>query len=187
MLFRGAVCLAFGLVVDGFAPAAPAAQALTSLSAKNGLKVQMDSFIQRQWADKDTDRPFFEPGDTVAVGCEIVEGSTKRIQVYQGIVIGRSGEGFTETFTVRKMASGVGVERVFPLYAPLIKSLTIVRRGSLSGKASRIPEKKRGLAYVMKQEEAKEAAKEAAKEVAAAAAAATAAAAVAEAPAEEMA
>src|SRR6476619_6206176 len=96
--------------------------------------------------------PDFEPGDTVIVNVKVVEGERTRIQAYEGVCIGRSGHGVNENFTVRKISYGEGVERVFPLYAPMIDSIKLVRRGKvrraklyylrgLRGKKARIGEK----------------------------------------------
>ena len=95
--------------------------------------------------------PDFEPGDTVIVNVKVVEGERSRIQAYEGVCIGRSGHGLNESFTVRKISYGEGVERVFPLLAPMIDSIKLVRRGKvrraklyylrgLRGKAARISE-----------------------------------------------
>ena len=95
--------------------------------------------------------PDFGPGDTVLVNVKVVEGDKSRIQAYEGVCIGRSGHGLNENFTVRKISYGEGVERVFPLYAPMIDSITVVRRGKvrraklyylrgLRGKKARISE-----------------------------------------------
>ena len=95
--------------------------------------------------------PDFAPGDTLVVNVKIVEGERTRIQAYEGVCIGRSGHGVNESFTVRKISYGEGVERVFPLYAPMIDSIKLVRRGKvrraklyylrgLRGKAARIAE-----------------------------------------------
>ena len=95
--------------------------------------------------------PQFGPGDTVLVNVKVVEGERTRVQAYEGVCIGRSGSGLNENFTVRKISYGEGVERVFPLYAPLIDSITVVRRGKvrraklyylrgLRGKSARIVE-----------------------------------------------
>ena len=95
--------------------------------------------------------PDFEPGDTVIVNVKVVEGERTRIQAYEGVCIGRSGHGINESFTVRKISYGEGVERVFPLLAPMIDSIKLVRRGKvrraklyylrgLRGKAARISE-----------------------------------------------
>jgi large subunit ribosomal protein L19 len=96
--------------------------------------------------------PDFSPGDTVLVNVKVVEGERTRIQAYEGVCIGRAGSGLNENFTVRKISYGEGVERVFPLYSPMIDSIKIVRRGKvrraklyylrgLRGKAARIAEK----------------------------------------------
>ena len=96
--------------------------------------------------------PPFEPGDTVMVNVKVVEGERTRIQAYEGVCIGRSGSGINENFTVRKISYGEGVERVFPLYSPLVDSIKVVRRGKvrraklyylrgLRGKSARIVEK----------------------------------------------
>ena len=96
--------------------------------------------------------PDFAPGDTVIVNVKVVEGERSRIQAYEGVCIGRAGSGLNENFTVRKISYGEGVERVFPLYAPMIDSIKIVRRGKVRraklyylrgrrGKAARITEK----------------------------------------------
>jgi large subunit ribosomal protein L19 len=75
--------------------------------------------------------PDFGPGDTVLVNVKVVEGERSRIQAYEGVCIGRSGRGLHENFTVRKISYGEGVERVFPLYAPMIDSIKVVRRGKV--------------------------------------------------------
>jgi large subunit ribosomal protein L19 len=96
--------------------------------------------------------PDFAPGDTVLVNVKVVEGDRTRIQAYEGVCIGRSGAGLNESFTVRKISYGEGVERVFPLYSPMIDSLEVVRRGKVRraklyylrarrGKKARIGEK----------------------------------------------
>lgn len=96
-----------------------------------------------------TDIPDFKPGDTVRVHVKVVEGSRERIQVFEGIVISRRGGGIRESFTVRRVSYGIGVERVFPLHSPRIAQIEVVRRGrvrraklyylrNLSGKAARI-------------------------------------------------
>ena len=97
--------------------------------------------------------PDFQPGDTLQVNVKVVEGERSRIQAYEGVCIGRSGSGLNENFTVRKISYGEGVERVFPLYSPLVDSIKVVRRGKvrraklyylrgLRGKSARIVEKK---------------------------------------------
>ncbi|MEM7424750.1 MAG: 50S ribosomal protein L19 [Pseudomonadota bacterium] len=75
--------------------------------------------------------PVFNPGDTVKVNVRVVEGTRERIQAYEGVCIGRSGGGLNESFTVRKISYGEGVERVFPIYSPLIDSIEVVRRGKV--------------------------------------------------------
>src|SRR5438046_10189164 len=74
--------------------------------------------------------PDFEPGDTVIVNVKVVEGERTRIQAYEGVCIGRSGHGLNESFTVRKISYGQGVQRVFPLLAPMIGAIKLVRRGT---------------------------------------------------------
>ncbi len=96
--------------------------------------------------------PDFQPGDTVIVNVKVVEGERSRVQAYEGVCIGRAGGGLNENFTVRKISYGEGVERVFPLYSPMINSIKIVRRGKvrraklyylrgLRGKSARITER----------------------------------------------
>ena len=96
--------------------------------------------------------PDFAPGDTVLVNVKVVEGDRSRVQAYEGVCIGRSGGGLNENFTVRKISYGEGVERVFPLYSPMIDSIKVVRRGKVRraklyylrgrrGKSARIIEK----------------------------------------------
>jgi large subunit ribosomal protein L19 len=96
-----------------------------------------------------TDLPEFRPGDTVRVHVKVVEGQRERIQLFEGVVIKRRGGGISETFTVRKISYGVGVERAFPVHSPKIEKLEVVRRGrvrraklyylrNLRGKAARI-------------------------------------------------
>jgi large subunit ribosomal protein L19 len=75
--------------------------------------------------------PDFQPGDTVIVNVKIIEGEKSRVQAYEGVCIGRAGSGLNENFTVRKISYGEGVERVFPLYAPMIDSIKVVRRGKV--------------------------------------------------------
>ena len=100
-----------------------------------------------------TDIPAFRAGDTVKVHVRVVEGNRSRIQVFQGIVIRRSGGGVRETFTVRKVSFGVGVERTFPVHTPVVDRIEVVTRGdvrraklyylrSLRGKAAKIKEKR---------------------------------------------
>ena len=75
--------------------------------------------------------PDFQPGDTLIVNVKVVEGDRTRVQAYEGVCIGRSGGGLNESFTVRKISYGEGVERVFPLYSPMIDSIQVVRRGKV--------------------------------------------------------
>src|ERR1700732_3902387 len=75
--------------------------------------------------------PDFGPGDTVLVNVKVVEGDRTRVQAYEGVCIGRSGGGLNENFTVRKISYGEGVERVFPLYSPMVDSIRVVRRGQV--------------------------------------------------------
>jgi large subunit ribosomal protein L19 len=101
-----------------------------------------------------SDIPDFRPGDTVRVHVKVREGQRERIQVFEGIVIRRRGSGISETYTVRKVSYGVGVERTFPLHSPKVDKIEVVRRGKvrraklyylrgLSGKAARIKEIRR--------------------------------------------
>jgi large subunit ribosomal protein L19 len=96
--------------------------------------------------------PDFQPGDTVVVNVKVKEGERSRVQAYEGVCIARAGSGFQESFTVRKISYGEGVERVFPLYSPMIDSIKLVRRGKVRraklyylrdrrGKSARIAER----------------------------------------------
>ena len=100
-----------------------------------------------------TDVPAFAAGDTVRVNVRVVEGNRERVQAFQGVVIARSGDGVRETFTVRKISFGVGVERTFPVHSPIIATIDVVTRGDvrraklyylrdLRGKAAKIKEKR---------------------------------------------
>jgi len=97
--------------------------------------------------------PSFRPGDTLKVHVKVVEGSRTRVQVFQGVVIARQGGGVSETFTIRKVSFGVGVERTFPVHAPTIEKIEVVTRGqvrraklyylrNLRGKAAKIKERR---------------------------------------------
>ncbi|MCX2695227.1 MULTISPECIES: 50S ribosomal protein L19 [Ochrobactrum] len=97
--------------------------------------------------------PDFQPGDSVRVQVRVTEGTRTRVQAYEGVCIARSGAGINENFTVRKISYGEGVERVFPVYSPIVEGVEVVRRGKvrraklyylrgLTGKAARIAEKK---------------------------------------------
>src|ERR1700744_5645024 len=116
----------------------------------NLLKQIEDEQVAKLTAGKEI--PEFQPGDTVIVNVKIVEGERTRVQAYEGVCIARSGGGLHESFTVRKISYGEGVERVFPLYSPMIDSIKVVRRGkvrraklyylrNLRGKSARIVEK----------------------------------------------
>ena len=98
-----------------------------------------------------TDIPSFRPGDTVRVHAKVVEGSRERIQVFEGVVIARKGQGISEMYTVRKISGGIGVERTFPIHTPRVDKIEVVRYGkvrraklyylrALQGKAARIKE-----------------------------------------------
>jgi large subunit ribosomal protein L19 len=100
-----------------------------------------------------TDLPEFGPGDEVKVHVKVVEGNKERVQIFQGNVIRRQGSGVAETYTVRKVSYGVGVERTFPLHAPTVARLEVVRKGDVrraklyylrdrTGKAAKIKEKR---------------------------------------------
>ncbi len=100
------------------------------------------------------DLPSFRPGDTLKVFVKVIEGTRERVQLFEGVVIKRRGGGISETFTVRKISNGVGVERAFPLHSPKIDKIEVTRRGKvrraklyylreLRGKAARIKEVRR--------------------------------------------
>ena len=100
-----------------------------------------------------TDVPQFRAGDTLKVHVNIIEGKNSRVQVFQGFVLGRQGDGIRETFTVRKVSFGVGVERTFPVHSPIIEKIEVVTKGdvrraklyymrALRGKAAKIKEKR---------------------------------------------
>jgi large subunit ribosomal protein L19 len=113
----------------------------------------MHAFIETQKEWLRSDIPAFRPGDTVRVNVRVKEGDKERTQAFEGVVLARKGSGVSETFTVRKISNGVGVERIFPVHSPMIGDLTVVRRGRvrraklyylrhLTGKATRIKERK---------------------------------------------
>ena len=115
----------------------------------NLLKQIEQEQIEKLTANKEI--PDFGPGDTVIVNVKVVEGERSRLQAYEGVCIARSGGGINQSFTVRKISYGEGVERVFPLYSPLVDSIKVVRRGKvrraklyylrgLRGKKARITE-----------------------------------------------
>ena len=100
------------------------------------------------------DVPDFRPGDTVRVHAKVVEGERERIQLFDGVFIQRRGAGISETYTVRKISNGVGVERTFPVHTPRVAKIEVLREGKvrraklfylrdLHGKAARIPERRR--------------------------------------------
>lgn len=112
----------------------------------NIIKMITDEYLK-------SDLPEFRPGDTVKVHVKVVEGEKERIQVYEGVVIKRQGGGATESFTVRRVAYGVVVERTFPIHSPRIDKIEVIRQGrvrraklyylkELTGKAARIRDKK---------------------------------------------
>ena len=113
----------------------------------------MHPFIetQKQWLRANV--PPFRPGDTLRVNVRVREGDKERLQAFEGVCIARRGSGVSETFTVRKVSNGVGVERIFPVHSPMLADINVVRRGRvrraklyylrhLTGKATRIREKK---------------------------------------------
>lgn len=113
----------------------------------------MHAFIETQKDYMRTDIPPFRPGDTLRVNVRVKEGEKERLQAFEGVCIARRGSGVSETFTVRKVSNGVGVERIFPVHSPMIGDIAVVRRGQvrraklyylrqLSGKATRIRAKK---------------------------------------------
>jgi large subunit ribosomal protein L19 len=106
---------------------------------------------QKEWLRSDI--PAFRPGDTLHVNVRVKEGDKERIQAFEGVCIARRGSGVSETFTVRKISNGVGVERIFPVHSPMLESIIVVRRGrvrraklyylrQLTGKATRIRERR---------------------------------------------
>ena len=114
-------------------------------------KLNIIEFLEREQLRSDI--PDFRPGDTVRVHAKIVEGTRERIQMFEGVVIARQGSGVRETFTVRRISYGIGVERMFPVHSPRIEKIDVVRKGivrraklyylrKLTGKAARIKEKR---------------------------------------------
>jgi large subunit ribosomal protein L19 len=108
-------------------------------------------FIEMEQMKKNL--PVFKPGDTVKVQVKIVEGDKSRLQAFQGVVISRQNGGIRESFTVRKISNGIGVERIFPIHSPTVEAIEVITRGQvrraklyylrkLRGKAARIKEKK---------------------------------------------
>lgn len=116
------------------------------------MKTELMKVAEEQMVEK-KNHPVFKAGDTVTVNYKIVEGNKERLQAYQGVVLQRSGSGITETFTVRKISNGIGVERIFPLHSPFIDSIVVTKHGvvrrarifylrQLTGKKARIKEKR---------------------------------------------
>jgi large subunit ribosomal protein L19 len=131
-------------VVSADDPVKPASRSLVAMNSSIDL-VDMKSLRD--------DLPEFDPGDTLKVHVRVVEGSRERIQVFQGVVIRRQGDGLRETFTVRKVSFGVGVERTFPLHSPIVSKIEVVTRGDVRraklyylrdrvGKAAKVKEKR---------------------------------------------
>ncbi|HEX5408454.1 MAG TPA: 50S ribosomal protein L19 [Gemmatimonadaceae bacterium] len=113
----------------------------------------MHPFIETQKEYLRADVPPFRPGDTLRVQVRVKEGDKERLQAFEGVCIARRGSGVSETFTVRKVSNGVGVERIFPVHSPMLGSIIVARRGMVrraklyylrnaTGKAARIREKK---------------------------------------------
>src|SRR5438309_12116902 len=111
------------------------------------VKIATDSFVEKK------ELQVFKAGDTITVFYKIIEGNKERIQQYQGVVLQRRGAGASQTFTVRKISNGVGVERIFPLFSPKIDKILVDKKGvvrrarifylrDISGKKARIEEKK---------------------------------------------
>jgi large subunit ribosomal protein L19 len=113
----------------------------------------MHPFIETQKEWLRTDVPAFRAGDTLRVNVRVKEGDKERVQAFEGVCIARRGSGVSETFTVRKISSGIGVERIFPVHSPMIAGVTVVRRGRVRraklyylrgrrGRSARITEKR---------------------------------------------
>jgi len=118
----------------------------------------IESVVQDQLK---TDVPRMDPGDTISVHCRIVEGEKERVQIFQGVLIARSGGGINESVTVRRLVDGAGVERCFPLNSPRVAKFEVIRRGDARrgklyflrdrvGKATRLRDRRRGLKHVPK-------------------------------------
>lgn len=118
---------------------------------ENGQKLEVVQQLEQEHLRHDV--PEFRAGDTVKVHVRVIEGNKERIQIFQGVVIARRGGGTRETFTVRKISGGIGVERIFPIHSPVLDKIEVVRRGKvrraklyylrdLRGKAARISERR---------------------------------------------
>ena len=127
------------------------ARALQAPLGAEGMIMERMATLAREGLKEDI--PDFSPGDTVRVMVRVREGQKERLQAFEGNVISRRGGGMAESFTVRKVSSGIGVERIFPLHSPSLESIKVVRRGrvrraklyylrKLSGKAARIKERR---------------------------------------------
>lgn len=123
----------------------------------------MHAFIETQKEYLRGDIPPFRPGDTLRVTVRVKEGDKERLQAFEGVCIARRGSGVSETFAVRKVSNGVGVERIFPVHSPMIGAVTVVRRGRVrraklyylrgaSGKQARIRERKTHVAGTTSEE-----------------------------------
>jgi large subunit ribosomal protein L19 len=142
-------------IVHAILPGAPFCgrlQAGATGGTEGDMSDLLGELVKEQLRD---DHPEFGPGDTVRVLYRVREGDKERIQAFEGVCLGRRGGGIAESFTVRKVSSGVGVERVFPLHSPFVKGIEVVRRGRVRraklyylrgrrGKAARIQEKRTG-------------------------------------------
>ena len=126
----------------------------------------IDDIEKEQIAALSADKlvPDFRPGDTLKVNVRVIEGERERIQVFEGVCIARAGRGLNRNFTLRKISYGEGVERVFPIYSPLVENIELVRRGRVrraklyylrgrTGKAARIAERRGKVASVPKPDE----------------------------------
>ena len=113
----------------------------------------MDKLLAAERQFLRSDVPSFQPGDTVKVHAKVREGEKERTQIFQGLVIARKGGGVRETFTVRKVSQGIGVERIFPIHSPILEKIEVERHGivrraklyylrALRGRAARIAEKR---------------------------------------------
>jgi large subunit ribosomal protein L19 len=151
---RISVCAGcYGIIVG--LPAAPSRAA--NVPGIYETELAMNTLDALDAASERSDVPDFRPGDTLKVHVRVIEGNRSRIQVFQGVVIRRQGGGVRETFTVRKVSFGVGVERTFPVHTPVIEKIEVVTRGDvrraklyylrdLRGKAAKIKEKRETVA-----------------------------------------